>query len=81
MKALMGLDCFEFHKNGHNEKLDGSWQRTTLHMIFDVKQDLTTKARLVAGGHLVDIMNIKCFHRPSNLLVYNCSMSCHIRIV
>ena len=78
----MDLDCFEFHKNGHNEKLDGSWQRTTLHMIFDVKQDLTRKARLVAGGHLVDIMNIQVFSSTvKNLFVYNCSMSSHIRII
>jgi len=30
-------------------------------MIFDVKQDLTRKARLVVGGHLVDTMNIQVF--------------------
>ena len=61
LKALIDLDCFEFHENGYHEKLDGSWQRTTLHMVFDVKKDLTRKARLVAGGHLVDIMNIQVF--------------------
>jgi len=61
VKALMDLDCYEFHDNGHHKKLDGSWQRTTLHMIFDVKQDLTMKARLVAGGHLVDTMDIQVF--------------------
>jgi len=38
VKALMDLDCFEFHENGHHEKLDSSWQRTTLHMIFDVNK-------------------------------------------
>jgi hypothetical protein len=34
-----------------------SWeqnQKTTLTIIYEVKQDLRRKARLVAGGHLVD---------------------------
>ena len=30
-------------------------------MVFDVKKDLTRKARLMAGGHLVNIMNIQVF--------------------
>jgi hypothetical protein len=30
------------------------YQKTTLNIIFDVKQDLRRKAKLVSGGHLVD---------------------------
>jgi hypothetical protein len=33
------------------------FQATTLTIIFDVKQDLQRKARLVTGGHLVDPMD------------------------
>jgi hypothetical protein len=29
-------------------------KKIDLHMIFDVKSDLTRKARLVAGGHMTD---------------------------
>ena len=40
---------------GH--KCDSVYQETTLTMLFTVKQDLRRKARLVAGGHLVDAMD------------------------
>jgi hypothetical protein len=52
MDSLIRMECFEFHK----EKFVpiGEYQKTSLTMIFDVKQDLRRKARLVAGGHLVD---------------------------
>ena len=61
VKALLDLDCFEFHPAGYHQSLDKTWQRTTLHMVFDVKQDLRRKCRLVAGGHLVDMMDIQVY--------------------
>ena len=61
VKALLDLDCFEFHPAGYHEDLGSEWQRTSLHMIFDVKQDLTRKCRLVAGGHLVDMLDIQVY--------------------
>ena len=35
-------------------------------MVYDVKQDLTRKARLVAGGHLVDMMDIQVYSSTVN---------------
>ena len=61
IKSLLDLDCFEFQPFGYHEKLDDSWQKTTLHCIFDVKQDLTRKCRLVAGGHLVDVTDVQVY--------------------
>ena len=50
--ALVELDCFSFKEKGFNPGEE--YQPTILFMVFDVKQDLRRKARLVAGGHLVD---------------------------
>ena len=61
VKALLDLDCFEFHPAGHHKTLGEGWQRTTLHMVFDVKQNLQRKCRLVAGGHLVDMLDIQVY--------------------
>ena len=55
MGALIKMECFQFKHAGFNPG-DG-WQKTTLHIIFDVKQDLRRKARLVAGGHLLDLLD------------------------
>ena len=49
--SLIKLECFKFHPEGHNPGSNYQW--TSLTVIFDVKQDLRRKARLVAGGHLV----------------------------
>ena len=51
----------EFHPTGYHNTLDATWQRTMLHMVFDIKQDLTRKCRLVAGGHLVDMLDIQVY--------------------
>ena len=59
IKAIMDLECFVFPPAGHHLKLGRGWQGITLHMIFDVKQDLNRKCKLVAGGYLVDMMYIK----------------------
>ena len=37
------------------------WQITTLHMLFDVNQSLQRKFCLVAGGHLVDMLDIQFY--------------------
>ena len=60
MDALEELDCFEFHPAGYHPGSD--YQSTRLHMIFDVKADtLRRKARLVAGGHLVDALGVDVY--------------------
>ena len=61
VNALLEMDCFEFHPSGYHATLGDEWQRTTLHMIFDVKQNLQRKCRLVAGGHLVDMLDIQVY--------------------
>ena len=55
IQALTNVDCFEF--KDRDFKVDKSFQLTTLHIIFYVKQDLRRKARLVAGGHLIDTLD------------------------
>ena len=50
--SLLALDCFEFHAPDYKPRSEYQW--TKLNMIFEVKQDGRRKARLVAGGHLVD---------------------------
>jgi Reverse transcriptase (RNA-dependent DNA polymerase) len=57
--GLIKLDCFEFKPKTFTCGAD--YQKTTLHMIFDVKHDLRRKARLVAGGHLVDAFDIDIY--------------------
>mmetsp|Transcript_25890 Transcript_25890/g.30071 ORF Transcript_25890/g.30071 Transcript_25890/m.30071 type:complete len:191 (+) Transcript_25890:856-1428(+) len=53
---LIDMDCFEFKEEGHCPGEE--YQKTTLHMVFDVKHDLLQrKSRLVAGGHLVDLID------------------------
>ena len=61
LNALLDMDCFEFHPAGHHKTLGSEWQRTTLHMVFDVKQSLQRKARLVASGHLVEMMDVQVY--------------------
>ena len=52
VESLLALDCFTFHAPDYKPNSDYQW--TKLNMIFEVKQDGRRKARLVAGGHLVD---------------------------
>ena len=60
MSALEELDCFTFHQKGYHPGSD--YQSTRLHMIFDVKADtLRRKARLVAGGHLLDALGVDVY--------------------
>ena len=39
----------------HGEKMPIGFKEITCHMIFDVKFDLTRKARYVGGGHLTKV--------------------------
>ena len=55
ISSLVGMEYFEFKKPDFNPGVGYQW--TTLTVIFDVKQDLWRKARLVAGGHLVDALD------------------------
>jgi len=50
-------NAFEFLSPGSCVPI--GYKKITLHKIFDIKMDLTRKARLVASGHLTDV--------PSNL--------------
>jgi hypothetical protein len=52
MKDLFNLESFDIKSFGFTP--GDNYQKTTLTIIYDVKQDLTRQARLVAGGHLVD---------------------------
>ena len=61
IRALLDLDCFKFFSAGHHTTLGDGCQRTTLHMVFDVKQYLQRKCCLVSGGHLLDIMDIQVY--------------------
>ena len=56
VSSLLDLECFEFFPPEY--KPSSEYQLTKLTMIFEVKQDGRRKARLVAGGHLVDPMGI-----------------------
>jgi Reverse transcriptase (RNA-dependent DNA polymerase) len=42
---------FEFVKD---DEIPGNYQFVLCHMVFNVKMDLTRKARFVAGGHMTD---------------------------
>ena len=44
-----------FKFNDDNESIPIGFKKITCHLIFDVKFDLTRKARYVAGGHLTKV--------------------------
>lgn len=56
ISSLISLDCFAFEEPGY--KPSDSYQFCPLTMIFEAKQDGRRKARLVAGGHVVDASDI-----------------------
>ena len=59
MDSLLGLDCFEF--KSPNYKVGDDYQYAPLRMVFDVKQDLRLKARLVIGGHVIDAEHLNSY--------------------
>ena len=53
MGALNHMKCFKYYPGHH--KFDTSYQYAPLRMIFDIKkEDFRRKARLVAGGHVIN---------------------------
>jgi hypothetical protein len=48
------MPAFEF---GDDNKSPPGYKFSECHMIFDIKSDLTRKARLVAGGHMTEEPN------------------------
>jgi hypothetical protein len=55
MLQLIRLKCFDFEAPDFDPGAD--YQKTRLQLIFGVKQDLCRRARLVAGEHLIDVLN------------------------
>eukprot|EP00957_Ditylum_brightwellii_P026462 2001869-Ditylum_brightwellii.AAC.1 len=53
------MECFDFLEA--EDRPAGNYQCTTLHMVFDFKQDFRRKARPVAGGHLIDLLDNKVY--------------------
>ena len=53
MSGLNNAKCFKYYPGHH--KLSSNYQYAPLRMIFDVKkEDFRRKARLVAGGHVIN---------------------------
>ena len=61
IKVLLDMDCFEFFPDGRHTILGDEWQSTTPHMVFDVKKSIQRKCRIVAGGHLADMLDIQVY--------------------
>eukprot|EP00957_Ditylum_brightwellii_P207350 15352571-Ditylum_brightwellii.AAC.1 len=57
--ALQEMECFDFRDA--RDRPAGNYQCTTLHMVFDCKQDLRRKTRLVVRGHLIDLLDNKVY--------------------
>ena len=55
IQSLNDFECFEFQPKDYSPAKE--YQKTTLMMIMNVKQDLRHKCRLVAGGHLIDALD------------------------
>ena len=54
IKKEMKNSRMAFHFLGKDDKPPVGFKEITCHLVFDVKMDLTRKARYVAGGHLTD---------------------------
>ena len=75
--ALMSMNTFErLSKGKGNSAVPKDAQFAPLRMIFDVKQDLCRKARLVIGGHVVDSTDYDTFAPNMKGLApdYSCSL-------
>ena len=55
IQSLNDLECFEFQPKDYSHTKE--YQKTTIMMIMNVKQDLRHKCRLVAGGHLINALD------------------------
>lgn len=54
IKKEMKNSRIAFQLLGREERAPVGFKQITCHLVFDVKMDLTRKARYVAGGHLTD---------------------------
>ena len=52
IQSLNDLECFEFQPKDYSPAKE--YQKATIMMIMNVKQDQRHKCRLVAGGHLIN---------------------------
>ena len=59
--TLYEMDCFSYHEKGYKPDRNEGHQWTRVHMIFDVKTDLRRNARLVAGGHLLELFDSEVY--------------------
>ena len=55
IQSLNDMECFEFQPKDYSPAKE--YQKTTLMMIMNVKQDLRHKCQLVAGGHIIDALH------------------------
>ena len=60
INALLLLDCFEF-QDPSAWSPPSDYQYAPLRLIFAVKQDGRRKARLVAGGHVIDASDVPTY--------------------
>ena len=56
VSSLLALSCFDFMPPGSKPK--AGYQFVPMHLVFDVKNTGRHKARMVAGGHLVDTTGV-----------------------
>eukprot|EP00957_Ditylum_brightwellii_P013296 1003194-Ditylum_brightwellii.AAC.2 len=55
MGILERLDVFQYFEPGKKSYKNDGWQYALMHMIFDVKHNLSRKARFVVGGHVINL--------------------------
>eukprot|EP00957_Ditylum_brightwellii_P032867 2491902-Ditylum_brightwellii.AAC.2 len=76
IKALQDMNCFKFRDAG--DIPPGGYQHTTLHMVFDSKQEMRRNARLVVGGHLVKLLdNEVCSSTVKGIIVKRLHVLAH----
>ena len=68
--SLLTLGCFDFRSPDDDPGKE--FQYVKLTMIYEVKQDGRRKARLVAGGHLVDPRGSMQGQLWSKVLAFDC---------
>ena len=54
IKAMWSMKTFKIMTKSEKTRLRDDYQIAPLRCIFDVKQDLRRKARLIIGGHVID---------------------------
>ena len=55
------MDCFSYHEKSYKPNRNEGYQWTRVQMIFDVKTDLRWEARLVDGGHLLELLDTEVY--------------------